>query len=170
MINLFFLFFIPVRNIRAVYIPPASASWFWERVQLPLPPPICWLPELKASLSTLLLGLASFSVGGRVPPRGQKTDVAYIMISKSVISVALILLASLHTSPHGCLVVLRQALLCRSEPKSPRRSAPSHHQLGSENQWVQLGGLHWMAITNIHQKGDRHCYRFNRHRVNTRTS
>lgn len=29
---------------------------------------------------------------------GQRTDVAYIMISKSVISVALILLASLHTS------------------------------------------------------------------------
>ncbi len=50
-----------------------------------------------------------------MPPRGQRTDVAYIMISKSVVSVALILLASLHTSPYGCLILLRQALLYRGE-------------------------------------------------------
>lgn len=69
-----------------------------------------------------------------MPPRGQRTDVAYIMISKSVVSVALILLASLHTSPYGCLVLLRQALLYHGEPESLRHVAPSHHWLGRANQ------------------------------------
>lgn len=42
------------------------------------------------------------------------------MISKSLISVALILQALLHTSPHGGLVSLRQVLPHCAEPNGPR--------------------------------------------------
>lgn len=101
--------------------PPPSPPHPFPRLPLPL----C-KQNSEPCLFMLLLGLAAFSVGGRVPLRGQWTDEAYIMISKSVVSAALIL-ASLHTSPCGGLVLPSQVLLCRGEPESPRHVAPSHH-------------------------------------------
>lgn len=87
----------------------------------PLPP---WLHlcehNLELHLSVLLPGLAALSVGGRVPLRGRRTDVAYIMICKSVISAALIPLASLRTSPYGWLVLLCQAFLFHAKPEKPK--------------------------------------------------
>lgn len=72
-------------------------------------------------LSVLLPGLGVLSVGGRVPQRGRRTDVAYIMICKSVIiSAALIPLASLRTSPCGWLILLCQALLCHAKAEKPK--------------------------------------------------
>lgn len=102
---------------------------------------------------TLLPGLAVFSVGGRLPLRGQRTDVAYIMISKSVLSAP----NPASIPPYISLRLLRQAmpsLLCCAEPESPRQVAPSHYWLERANQWNQQGELlqlHWKAIINIFQ-------------------
>lgn len=139
---------------RSVFDSPTPSHFPWL--------PLCE-PNSEPCLFMLLPGSAVFSVGGRVLLRGLRTDVAYIMISKSVISAALILLASLHSPPHGSrLNLLRQALLCcavphRAEPESLRHVSPSCYWLEAANQWAQQGELlqlRWKAIINICQWGD----------------
>lgn len=94
-----------------------------DNVQPPYPRLIPWLSLCKQNSEshrfTLLPGLAVFSVGGRLPLRGQRTDVAYIMISKSVISAPLILQASLHTSPYGCFAKPCQAYCAVQSQRAP---------------------------------------------------
>lgn len=87
--------------------PPASSPGFHS------------LSRTQSHRFTLLPGLAVFSVGGRLPLRGQRTDVAYIMISKSVISAPLILQASLHTSPYGCFAKPCQAYCAVQSQRAP---------------------------------------------------
>lgn len=46
--------------------------------------PLCEQDSGPRLFKLPLLGLAAFSVGGQMPPRGQRTDVACVMISKII--------------------------------------------------------------------------------------
>lgn len=108
--------------------------------------PFPWLPLCEQDseprlFKLLLLSLAAFSVGGQMPPRGRRTDVAYVMISKisclsgpNPANIPPYILP-----PYGRLVRLRQALLCRGRPESSRHVAPSQHWLEKSESMSSAG-------------------------------
>ena len=135
----------------AVCLPPPHLTH-----PLALSPGLHSASTTRSHLFMLLPGLAVLGVGGRVPRRGQRTDVAYIMISKSVISAALILLAS---PPYISLWLARLAVPsftvpCQVREPRARCSFPplvrASESMGSVGRRLQLP---WKAIINICQWG-----------------